>query len=50
MIMQVCYNENIMYKVAYLIDIFKELRNLNKSLQGVQINNLTQNAEINIFT
>jgi len=41
MIMQICYNENFIQKLTYLVDTSETLCNLNKSMQGPQINILT---------
>jgi hypothetical protein len=44
-----CYNEDFIQKLAYLIDIFEKLSNMNKSMQGSQISVLTLNNNVNGF-
>jgi glutamate mutase epsilon subunit len=47
--MKICYNEDLIQKLAYLANISEKLSNLNKSKQGSQINTLTQNDKVKAF-
>jgi hypothetical protein len=40
------YSQEFIQKLAYVVDIFEKLSNLNKSMLGPQINTLTQNDEV----
>lgn len=46
---RLCYNVDVIQKVTYLAGIFEKQSNLNKSLQGYQINTMTQNDKFNSF-
>jgi len=41
------YNEDFIQKLAYLVDIFEKLSNLDKSMQSPEINTLTQDDKVN---
>jgi len=45
--MQSCYNEHFIQKLAYMLIIFEEVSNLNELMQGPEVNASTQNDKIN---
>jgi hypothetical protein len=46
MMTEICYSEDSVQKLTYMIDFFQKLNNLKTSMQGPQVNILTQNDEI----
>jgi hypothetical protein len=42
-------DENLLQKLAYLVDILEKVSNLNKSMPGPRVNTLAQNGKVNSF-